>query len=81
MEVPVADTLLQDAQDLENKALAFAAADQKAQADAATAASSAQARSQAHVDLQSAIAKVIGDAQALDPSAQAPAPSSAAPAA
>lgn len=70
----MADTLLADAQDLENKSQAFAAADAKAQADAAQAQASLAARNQAHVDLQTAISKVVADAQALDPAVQAAAP-------
>jgi hypothetical protein len=60
------DTLLADAQDLENKASVYQSAVAKAAQDAATAASSAASRDQAHLDLQAAVAKVVADAQALD---------------
>jgi hypothetical protein len=71
------DTLLADAQDLENKASAFQTALAKAATDAATAQTSAAARDQAHVDLQAAIAKVVSDAQALDTAPATPAPAPA----
>lgn len=80
----MADTLLADAQDLENKAAAFQAADQASVAAAAQADALKSARDQAHVDLQMAIAKVVSDAQGLDPAVQSAAavvPASPAPAA
>lgn len=73
----MADTLLQDAQALENAAAAYSAANMQAKADAAQAAVSAAALSTAHVVLQSAIAMVVSDAQALDPAAGPPAPAQA----
>jgi hypothetical protein len=72
----MSDTLLADATDCENKAQAFSNAAIKSQADATTAANSIAAMKQAHADLQTAIAKVVADAQALD-TTPVPAPAQA----
>jgi hypothetical protein len=71
------DTLLADATDCENKAQAFSNAAIKSQADAMTAAASLAAMNAAHADLQTAIAKVIASAQALDAPPAPPAPAQA----
>lgn len=73
------DTLLADAQSLENLASACLAALAQAKADAATAAASQAAAVAAHAALVAAIGTVVTDAEALDPSAAPPAPPVLAP--